>query len=181
MKSNDGKLAVHQWDDWYDYEQSLWRGGDKKGVDRGEPNMAKYAAHVLIGHHGIFSLTPVWIFSVCGVVMLLRNGEGAMRGFALLTAVLAVVCTGFYITRPMDDRNYGGVSAGFRWLYWQIPMWTIAMIPAADWIAERPRLRRVALVLLALGAFSAAWAAAKPFSHPWLYDLWVYLEWASND
>ncbi|MCA9176789.1 MAG: hypothetical protein KDB14_20010 [Planctomycetales bacterium] len=181
LQLNDGVCTIREWNDWYEYERSHWRGGDKKGVDRGEPNVAKYAAHVLVGHHGIFSLTPVWLLTLVGIGIALRQGEGAFRGFALLTGALWAVCTAFYIARPLDDRNYGGVSCGFRWLYWQIPMWTIAMIPALDWVAERPRLRNVAIVLLTIGVGSAAYASAKPFSHPWLYDFWVYLGWASND
>ncbi len=50
---------------WYDYEfsrtdgriaQSYWRS--PKGIDAGEPSIAKYALNLLVGHHGIFSLTP---------------------------------------------------------------------------------------------------------------------------
>lgn len=178
---DNGFCDVHVWDDWYDYRFTVWRGNEKKGVDRGEPSVLRYTAHVLIGHHGIFSLTPVWIMSLFGVIYVLRYGEGEFRGFALLTATLTVVCTTFYLLRPMEDRNYGGVSCGFRWLYWQIPMWTIALIPAADWFAERPRLRQLALAMLVISAGSAAYGAANPFSHPWLYDFWVQMGWASND
>ena len=39
-------------------------------IDQGEPSRALYAFHVLIGHHGILSLTPVWLLSAVGLAML---------------------------------------------------------------------------------------------------------------
>ncbi len=36
-----------------------------------------YALHVLVGHHGIFSLTPIWLLSVlAGIVLLLARRDG---------------------------------------------------------------------------------------------------------
>ena len=36
------------------------------GIDRGEPSAWRYAFHMLIGHHGIFSLTPIFLASLVG-------------------------------------------------------------------------------------------------------------------
>ncbi len=55
-------------DDWYDYPNSYWYGG-RRGVDLGEPSRLRYGLHVLIGHHGIFSLTPIWLLSMVGIGM----------------------------------------------------------------------------------------------------------------
>ena len=183
----DDAIRLHAWNDWYEYPDSNWRGREKKGVDRGEPKVWVYAIHVLVGHHGIFSLTPIWLFAAWGVVMMLR-GAGAsdardrrtLQRFALLTAALSVVCTVFYILRPLEDRNYGGVSCGFRWLYWLIPLWLICLIPAADKLAERPARRRWGVALLTVSIASAAYAAARPFAHPWMYDLFVTMKWIEN-
>ena len=68
-------------DNWYDYTyerngrviESYWR--NPAGVDRGEPSAVTYAAHVLVGHHGIFSLTPVWIISFAGMLMWIVQRE----------------------------------------------------------------------------------------------------------
>ena len=35
----------------------------------------------------------------------------------MLSIVLIVI--GFYIARPEIDRNYGGVSCGFRWSFYE--------------------------------------------------------------
>lgn len=69
---------------WYDYQfrrgdrviDSYWRPATPKSeIDRGEPSRAAYAFHVLVGHHGIFSLTPVWLLSMAGLTMLLAGGR----------------------------------------------------------------------------------------------------------
>ena len=41
-----------------------------EGIDRGAPSVGWYALNVLVGHHGIFSLTPVWLLAVPGVILL---------------------------------------------------------------------------------------------------------------
>ena len=57
----------------YTYERNgrQWKatGRIRRGIDRGEPSRAVYALHVLVGHHGIFSLTPVWLLSVAGTLI----------------------------------------------------------------------------------------------------------------
>jgi hypothetical protein len=99
-----------------------------------------------------------------------------MRGFASFVLILTVVCLAFYIARPLKDRNYGGVSCGFRWMFWFTPMWLIAMIPAVDAIADKRWMRNGALALLLASVISATYASLNPWSHPWIYQYCVYLE-----
>jgi hypothetical protein len=146
-------------------------------VDRGEQSVAVYALHVLIGHHGVFSLTPVWLLSAAGAAMLLTRGRRELRGFALMTLLLTVVVLAFYISRPLEDRNYGGVTNGLRWSFWLIPLWLIVMLPAADAAGARPRWLAVALGLLLISVLSANYQPLNPWSHPWLFDYWTYIGW----
>ena len=82
-----------------------------------------YAFHALIGHHGIFSLTPIWFITVCGLWKSRRWQEGRFRSLAALIAITSVVCLVFYIVlRPIEDRNYGGMTSGFRWVFWFAPL-----------------------------------------------------------
>ncbi len=170
-------LQIRAWDHWYDYERSYWTSGKKSGVDRGEPSPAVYALHVLVGHHGVFSLTPVWLLSLVGAVMAVRRGRGAGRGLALLTIILTGVVLAFYIFRPLEDRNYGGVTNGLRWSFWLIPLWLIVMLPAADAATHRPRWFALAALLLLISVLSAHYNPLNPWSHPWLFDYWTYLGW----
>jgi hypothetical protein len=166
-------------DNWYDYSYMLdgkqrasyWR--DPQGLDRGEESRLVYGLHVLIGHHGVLSLTPIWLLSVWGAWMWMRGSDERLRQIALGVALVTVVCLVFYIgLRPQQDRNYGGMTAGFRWLFWQAPLWLLVMIPAADRVARTRRGMAVALVLLAFSVFSASYPTWNPWTQPWIYN-WV--------
>ena len=166
-----------EWNNWYDFEGTYWRPDRLRGVDRGEASRLTYAFHALAGHHGILSLTPLWLLSVVGVVMLWKRESRVARGFALSVAALTAICLAFYISRPLIDRNYGGVSCGLRWMFWFIPLWLMTLAPCVERLATSRWGRVFALALLAASVFSAAWNATRPWSHPWLYDYWQQLGW----
>ena len=96
--------------------ESYWK--HPHGIDRGEPSPAVYAMHALVGHHGIFSLTPVWLLALGALLWLVQKQDRRLRELALLIGAITVVCMAFYIARPMTDRNYGGMTGGFRWVFW---------------------------------------------------------------
>jgi hypothetical protein len=160
-------------DNWYDY--SYMRGGKLRdsywrnpvGIDQGEPSPGVYVLHATIGHHGIFSLTPMWLLSVWGLWLLWRRDWPAL---ALFIAILSAVCLTFYLSRPQIDRNYGGMTSGFRWMFWFAPLWLVALLPAADRLAATRSGRAIAGVLLALSVMSATYPTWNPWTHPWLYN-----------
>ncbi len=168
------RSATDQADNWYDYtyirngaeRDSYWR--NPVGIDRGEPSIGKYALHATVGHHGVFSLTPVWLLSVAGVAMLWRR-EG-LTALALFIALLSLVCLTFYIFRPEMDRNYGGMTSGFRWMFWFAPLWLVALLPTADWLSTSRIGRGFALLLLALSVMSTSYPTWNPWTHPWLWN-----------
>ncbi|MFM9115243.1 MAG: hypothetical protein ACKOU6_03680, partial [Planctomycetota bacterium] len=185
-------LELRRWGNWYEYEGSYWSADRLQGVDRGEPSRLTYAFHVLVGHHGIFSLTPVWLLSLASLIYSCcrlrlnseqRTGEqhsSQQHSSALPVVVwqrllwsillVVVVCLCFYLQRPLIDRNYGGVSCGFRWLFWFIPLWLLAALPAADWSGRTWLGRALTLGLLAFSIYAAQWSALNPWSHPWLFQ-----------
>ena len=171
------QLTLRHWDNWYDYQGSYWLPGNVRGVDRGETSRWVYAFHVLVGHHGVFSLTPVWILSLVGMVLWIRRGETTVRWFAAMVLLLTVVCLAFYLARPLSDRNYGGVASGFRWVFWCTPLWLLTLLPAADALSQSRRGRTLAWILLAISTISTSYALLNPWSHPWLYAYWSYLGW----
>lgn len=173
--------------EWYDYEyqrhpddkpvDSYWR--NRQGVDQGEPSEFVYAFHALVGHHGIFSLTPVWILAVAGLAMwLVAPGDPRVRQMAILIAAVTCVCLYFYLfMQPQENRNYGGMTAGLRWAFWFAPLWLVTMLPAADHCAGKKRLRGLALVLLAVSVLSASYPTWNPWTHPWLYNFMQSMGW----
>ena len=177
VTADERSVQAFVWSQWYEYEGSYWLDERKTGVDRGEPSRAAYAFHVLLGHHGILSLTPIWLLSLVGAGLWLRRGESRLRGVTAGIVLVTAVCLAFYLARPLVDRNYGGVSCGFRWMFWFTPMWLLVMVPAADAIAPRRVWRYIALGFLLISAVSAAYASLNPWSHPWLYEYWTFLGW----
>jgi hypothetical protein len=158
-------------ENWYDYPGSYWID-HRKGVDLGEPSQWRYLMHVLIGHHGFFSLTPIWFLSLAGAWMGWSARDSWWQFLIIATLGLFVVCLVFYVgVRPQLDRNYGGVACGFRWLFWLIPLWLMLLIPAADWLSAHRARRWLGLVLLIVSIASATIGFANPWSHPWIYQL----------
>jgi hypothetical protein len=167
---NGETWSLHRWNDWYDYPKSYWLPENKRGVDLGEPSVAAYAFHVLIGHYGIFSLTPFWLASIVGAAMLLKDRQESNRWWLTLTIIMtSIVCIGFYLSRPLIDRNYGGVCSGFRWQFWLIPAWLWLAAPAANYSGNRTWGRVVLGTLLAVSIFSATYPWSNPWQHPWIY------------
>jgi MFS family permease len=171
------RSATDPEDNWYHYSyelggkerQSYWL--DPQGIDKGEPSKLDYALHCFVGHHGIFSLTPVWLLSAWGAWLWLRGGTTGERQLAAGIALLTVVVLTFYIgLRPQIDRNYGGMTSGLRWLFWLAPLWLVVMLPAADRMAQCRRGMSVALVLLAFSALSASYPTWNPWIQPWIYN-----------
>ena len=101
---------------------------------------ATYFFHMTLGHHGFFSLTPIFLLSAVGAVRLCRDrrlvstgaaeARSAMPALAWLTIVLTAILLAFYTWNP-KARNYGGSTQGLRWLFWLIPFWLLALARGA--------------------------------------------------
>src|SRR5262249_35310287 len=146
---------------------------------------AAYAFNLLLGHHGLFSLTPILLFSLVGMwVALARSRKTAdlpltthrspLALLAGLTLYLTVVVTGFYLFKT---SNYGGWSNGPRWLMWLTPFWLLTMLPVVDWLAARRWGRVLALALLAMSVLSASYRDWNPWRHPLIYQVFDALGW----
>jgi hypothetical protein len=171
-------------DNWYLYtymvngqeRKSYWY--DRQGIDRGEPTKSKYALHALVGHHGVFSLTPIWLLSFAGMLMWLRSADPRRRELAAVVLLVSVVCLVFFIgERSQVDRNYGGMTSGFRWMFWCAPLWLVTMIPAADRLARSRLGMALAIVLLTFSVLSASYPTWNPWTHPWIYNWLVWSGW----
>ena len=157
---------------WYVYPKSYWLPENRKGVDRGEPAVATYAWHVILGHHGILSLTPIWLLLPWGYPS--RRDSRGRRGVWWMSLLLTAVCLVFYIVlRPLGDRNYSGMASAFRWSFWLIPLWLVVLLQAGDRLAaSRGSAQCLAWLLWLLSAASAAYAWWLPWQHPWPYAWW---------
>jgi hypothetical protein len=184
---------------WYQYEGSHWRLPPpeqlpkKYGIDwarrSGREGLGMYAAHVLAGHHGWFSLTPIWALSLAAMLIstiglvgyLLRarrlpdQPPGLLPWFVQpLALAFSAVVIAFYLVR---SDNYGGWTNGLRWLMWLTPIWLTCLLPVADLLAERRWGRVLCYALLAVSVFSMSYEPWNPWRHPWIYDLMQEMGW----
>lgn len=175
--TEEHRWNVHRWDNWYDYPGSYWTT-PRRGVDRGEPSRVVYSFHMTLGYYGLFSLTPIWTLVPVGLY--LRYREQRLRSRWWLNAAIIVatlVCLAFYISRPLIDRNYGGVSSSFRWMLWFAPLWIWALLPAAQACGANRWGRWLLVVLIAGSVFSVAISLESPWQHPWIYRYVNFLGW----
>jgi hypothetical protein len=175
----------------YLYEGSLWKTPlelDSLNLPWMDPaeaarrglvgeSYATYLFHMTFGHHGFWSLTPVFVLSLTGLVRLLfqngpftvlRTGGRPLAAVAWMTLVLTAVVLAFYTWTP-KARNYGGSTQGLRWLFWLIPFWLL-LLPAGVGRGSGRFARGLALLLLGFSVLSVGYALRNPWSHPWILD-----------
>lgn len=180
---------------WYEYEGSHWRKPEpgepnKPGIDWAylRETRAEYALHLLVGHHGFFSLTPLWVIAVLGMLFIWggrrREKESARLGeelrplpwwLPLMTLAVTVVLLGFYIRHP--SGNYGGWTNGPRWLMWLSPLLLVCLYPVLDRLAANRVGRGLTYLFLAFSVLSVSYRPWNPWRHPWIYDFMVWLGW----
>jgi hypothetical protein len=187
---------------WYEYEGSHWRkpveGEKRSGIDWAHlhESRAAYALNVLVGHHGLFSLSPIWLFAVAGMLVAVRHrhslrappsadadsgapaptSRSELTLIGGMTLVLTVVVVGFYLFFS-GSYNYGGWTNGLRWLMWLSPLWLLTMVPVMDWLACWRWGRWLAYAFLAATVFAVNYRLWNPWRHPWLYDLFETQGW----
>jgi hypothetical protein len=126
----------------------------------------------------VFSLTPIWLISLVGACMWLTSSECRYRELAALILSVSIICLIFFIgMRPQEDRNYGGMTSGFRWMFWCAPLWLVTMIPAADRLARSAAGQTVAAVLLSFSVLSMSYPTWNPWTQPWLYNWLSWCGW----
>ncbi len=186
-------LAMGEWNvayekfgtPWYEFPGSHWRvatGEVKSGIDFDYMRESKlvYAFHLLIGHHGFFLLSPIFLLSIGGIAICLFDREARERRLwipGMVALLVSTVVVAFYIVWvDARNRNYGGWSVGPRWLIWLSPLLILVLVPMADWCARRPWTRAVAYTFLAFSVFSAniPW---NPWRPPWVFRLLEELGW----
>jgi hypothetical protein len=181
----------------YLYEGSLWKTpleldslnvpwldpaeASRRGLSR--ESYGLYLFHMTLGHHGFWSLTPIFVLSLVGLLRLLRgngpltmvrSGGQPLAAVAWITLILTVVVLAFYTWTP-KARNYGGSTQGLRWLFWLIPLWLTLLPEGVGRLADRLGGRVLALLALGLSVLSVGYAMRNPWSHPWILDALEHL------
>lgn len=178
---------------WYTYEGSYWSSGAHQGIDAAGAVETKfeYASNLLVGHHGLFSLTPVFLLGLLALpdAWVERRRAGLrdpkapgtpctprddLRALIIGTWLVAAIVVGFYVVKT---SNYGGIAAGPRWLFWLTPMLLLSAAPMADAWSPKRVTRWLGYGFLAVSIFSAQYAVRGPWQHPWLYEFMRWRNW----
>jgi hypothetical protein len=150
----------------YEGRPSYWMNPSPQ--DRGESSVVVYLFHCTFGHHGVFSLSPVFLLTIAGW---LRLGKPyPLRQVGWLSLVLTVWVLAFYLGRT-HSYNYGGSTSGLRWVFWLIPLWLLALVPALDDWGHRRGVRVFSALLLGVSVFSATFPNNNPWQQPWLRNV----------
>jgi hypothetical protein len=122
-----------------------------------------YLLNTLVGHHGLFALTPLFLLSIPALARQMRAREAA-RAEALVVAGALAALLVFYTA---TTRNYGGRCVGFRWL---LPVMPLLFPYAGLWLC-RARGRVPGVLFAALLLLSVV-QAANCLQNPWENSTW---------
>ncbi len=163
----------------YEHEgvPSYW--SNPQGLDRNLDSPLMYFVHCTIGHHGLLSLTPVWLLTLIGWLGWRRWPECRQRTMLIVGAGLTAVVFGFYLTRT-QNYNYGGNSIALRWMLWLSPLWLVAMIPVFDAWGSRRGFQILSSCLLAASVVSASLPGSNPWQSTWLLSLMERWKWVND-
>jgi hypothetical protein len=159
----------------YEFQGSYWTTPlEMDWYNKAPEPYGVYLFHMTFGHHGVFSLTPIFLFSAYGALRHLFRRD-RLTTLSWLTSLLTVAMIAFYTWNP-KARNYGGSTQGLRWLFWLIPFWLV-LLPSGLEAGQRSRfVRGLSLAALAISALSVGYALRTPWSHPWYLDLMEHLD-----
>jgi hypothetical protein len=142
------------------------------GIDGLQESKLLYAYNTLLGHHGLFSMTPLYCFGLYELVRCLSVRRLLAESLVAAGAVVAFLA--FFILRT---RNYGGWCVGMRWL---VPIMPLLLLYFGVWI-DRVRITRPLWVLVLLAFSVSCFNVQDALSSPFQYSVWHnWLEDAPN-
>lgn len=146
-----------------DYKGSYF-GGKRSGIDALFEPKHVYAWHVLFGHHGLFSMTPLYFFSAWEAVRRLWKKDSYRAETTVFAGHVLMVCA-FYIIRT---HNYGGWCVGMRWFVPFMP-WLVLLFGL--WL-DRTRLGGIKWAFVTLAFTVSAWHVQDGLTSPFQFSQW---------
>jgi hypothetical protein len=105
----------------YSYEGSIWDTPLELDAFNKTPEpYGVYLFHMTLGHHGVFSLTPIFLLSAWGALRLLRGGGRFLTVWTWLTLLIVTVLAGYYLYNPAPWK-VGGAMHPYVWIFLAIP------------------------------------------------------------
>lgn len=158
----------------YEGVPSYWL--QPQGVDRALDSPWVYFLNCTIGHHGWWSLTPVWCMAYWSGIASTRKFDAREQQIRWGTALISAVVLGFYLLRT-ENYNYGGVSCGLRWALFLTPLWLMALAVSVDRLPPCRWWHGLAGCLLGISVGTAWLPMSRPWQQPWAYQLAEHWNW----
>lgn len=160
--ASEGFVPVYSRRELYDYPGSYWLR--ERGIDALREPKHIYLFNLLLGHHGLFSMTPLFVFSAYELGHVIRRRTGLL----LEALVVVAIIVGFIAFYVVESHNYGGWCVGMRWL---IPGMPLLMLFFGVWV-DRVNLGRLSWVVV-LAAFSVSqFNTLDALSGPFQFSKW---------
>lgn len=132
-----------------------------------------YLLHMTFGHHGVFSMTPIWLFALFGLLAALNADHGWERLAAWFLFLIVLVTFAFY-WMVNTERNYGGFCHGMRWLLWLSAIWLMYLPHVLDGLAHSKLGRGLVWLSMAVSIFSVADTWSNPWTYSWLHRILIW-------
>jgi hypothetical protein len=143
--------------------------GDIDGLREPKPI---YAFNVLLGHHGLFSMTPIYFFGLWELLRSLRH-----RRLLRESLVCSLALSAFLVFFIFRTRNYGGWCVGMRWL---VPVMPLLLLYFGLWI-DRIRVTRLLWALVLSAFMVSCFNVQDGLTSPFQFSVWHnWLEGAPN-
>lgn len=147
-----------------------------KGIDASKESPLTYFFHCTIGHHGLLSLTPLYLLTLWSWIGMGKQKKSPLFPVLWMGLFLTVGVLSFYMTRT-SNYNYGGGSVALRWMIWLIPFWIVALIPVIDRYSKSITFRSFAFILILFSTYSSWAPLNSPWNKPWIYSLMEKGKW----
>lgn len=160
----------------YEYQgiPSYWK--NPQGLDQNLDSPLVYFFHCTLGHHGILSLSPIYLLTLASWLCIGKAKEHVLKPTLWISMILSVVVLGFYMTRT-GNYNYGGNSSALRWMLWLTPFWLLSMIPLLDAFSDKRWLKILGVLCLLGSVYSAHRPLHNPWQAPWIFSLMQKAGW----
>lgn len=172
LASTGSLLPVYLRPDLYQFQGGYWT--NPTGIDAIREPKYIYFFNILLGHHGLVSMTPVFILAFYSIFReILDRKERFAEALTVLVPTLAAL-----LFLGIRTRNYGGVCAGLRWMIMAMPL---LFLFVSQWISTHPGKKAMVLlgILFLAGLVMLAdipWANAGPWHnsawHKYVFGLY---------
>jgi hypothetical protein len=147
---------------------SYW--SEPAGIDQALDTFSTYLFHCTLGHHGIFSLTPIFLLAFMFWVLCWAYRNYPLWNLSVIGGIVSLIVLGFYMTRT-QNYNYSGSSVSLRWMMWTIPFFLLAALPVVNSLTKHVVGVLCLSVLMTGSIFSAWYPLTNPWHQPWIFQL----------